>query len=58
MVVTPRRNTRSFRANALVDESLIDPGSSEKERGLTILFTLASTDWQTTRAIIIDIPGH
>ena len=52
------KQSGSFRDNEIVDESLMDSGELEKERGITILAKPASINWKESRINIIDTPGH
>ena len=48
----------SFRDNENVEESIMDSGELEKERGITILAKPTSINWENSRINIIDTPGH
>jgi len=52
------RATHAFRANARVEERVMDNHELERERGITIRAKHCTVQWNDYRINIIDTPGH
>ncbi|HHW25882.1 MAG TPA: translational GTPase TypA [Firmicutes bacterium] len=52
------RQTGTFRANQVVGERVMDSGTLERERGITILAKNTSISYNGVKINIVDTPGH
>ena len=52
------RQTGTFRANQVVGERIMDSGTLERERGITILAKNTSISYNGVKINIVDTPGH
>src|SRR5690625_1914207 len=52
------KQSGTFRAGQAVSDRAMDSDDIERERGITILAECTSVEWQDTRIIIVDTPGH
>jgi len=52
------RATRTFRANARVDDRVMDNNELERERGITIRSKHCTVEWNDYLINIVDTPGH
>ena len=52
------RQTGTFRSNEAVVDRVLDSGDLEREKGITILATQTTVDYDGVRLNIVDTPGH
>ena len=48
----------AFRANAAIEERVMDSGDLERERGITIQSKSTSIEYEGVRIQLVDTPGH
>ena len=52
------RSAHLFRDNQVVEERVMDAGTIERERGITIKAKHCTVEWQGYKINIVDTPGH
>src|SRR5699024_1772800 len=52
------KQSHIFRANQQVADRVMDSGSIERERGITILAKNTAVEWNGVKINIVDTPGH
>ena len=52
------KSARLFRDNQVVEERVMDAGSIERERGITIKAKHCTVEWEGYKINIVDTPGH
>ncbi len=52
------KSARLFRDNQVVEERVMDAGTLERERGITIKAKHCTVEWGGYKINIVDTPGH